>query len=430
MKKLFLIISLVIAVQGGKFLDSELLNSNAYPSLPLIKLDDYVNSSSAMCLDGSPAAYYLRTVEGSSGWILYFEGGGWCYNIEDCLQRSKSDLGSSRNYASSIEDDFGGLLSRDPSTNIFHDFNLVYMKYCDGNSFSGNLDSPLVVNGTSLYFRGNSVREAVLDHLLKTTNIANATKIVQTGCSAGGLAAFLHADSHAEWINKNLPSVVSFVNIPISGFFINEANALNQRVYSEQIKTIFTLSNATAGLNRNCVEFLPKDDAWKCNFAEFSFSFSKVRTFVLMSQVDAWATACIFASEPISPGSNQNGNCSAVPGFQTCGWNLKTCPSGEGFAGVVDFQQKFRDRIQSNAGVTRDGNGGYFSSCFTHCEGQNQNAWTKWRINGVAMNEAVANWYKSSVGDSAKIHTYTDCVISENMPHLCNDSCNNYVMFE
>ena len=40
------------------------------------------------------------------------------------------------------------------------------MPYCDGNSFSGNRDDAVVVNGKPLYFRGRRVMDAVLESLL------------------------------------------------------------------------------------------------------------------------------------------------------------------------------------------------------------------------------------------------------------------------
>jgi hypothetical protein len=40
----------------------------------LVKL----NSSTALCLDGSPGAYYISRDGDPSKILLYFAGGGWC----------------------------------------------------------------------------------------------------------------------------------------------------------------------------------------------------------------------------------------------------------------------------------------------------------------------------------------------------------------
>ena len=123
-----------------------------YPPMNLVKLTEYVG---AQCLDGTPGAYYLRTVPGSTDWMFYFEGGGWCYSEVDCLGRSHGGLGSSKAYPATQSDNLGGLLSPNATINYFSNYNLVYMKYCDGNSFSGDRDAPVPVNGSLLYFRGS-----------------------------------------------------------------------------------------------------------------------------------------------------------------------------------------------------------------------------------------------------------------------------------
>lgn len=58
----------------------------------------------ALCLDGTPGVYFLSKGKSPTKFILYFEGGGWCGShdlastTESCYQRSKGDLGSSKNY--------------------------------------------------------------------------------------------------------------------------------------------------------------------------------------------------------------------------------------------------------------------------------------------------------------------------------------------
>lgn len=68
--------------------------------------------------------------------IIHLEGGGVCVDEEDCLGRSKTDLGSSRNWNQMA--DFGGFLSDIELFNKkFYDWNIVYVKYCDGGLYSG-----------------------------------------------------------------------------------------------------------------------------------------------------------------------------------------------------------------------------------------------------------------------------------------------------
>ena len=81
----------------------------------------------------------MRSGEGSSNkWILHLEGGGWCSTVEACVERSATFLGSSKSWLPSYE--FDGFLSDNAQSNPdFYDWNMVYIMYCDGASFSGNV---------------------------------------------------------------------------------------------------------------------------------------------------------------------------------------------------------------------------------------------------------------------------------------------------
>ena len=66
------------------------------------------------------------------------EGGGWCYDEGACLDRSKSSLGSSKSWPATAS--FSGFLSDNQDTNPdFYNWNLAFINYCDGASFTGNV---------------------------------------------------------------------------------------------------------------------------------------------------------------------------------------------------------------------------------------------------------------------------------------------------
>jgi hypothetical protein len=66
-------------------------------------------------------------------------GGGWCKGgIEDCYNRSFTPHGTTKLWPDTHPLD--GFLSDDPTVNPdFHDWNMVYVIYCDGGSFAGNV---------------------------------------------------------------------------------------------------------------------------------------------------------------------------------------------------------------------------------------------------------------------------------------------------
>ena len=75
-----------------------------------------LTNSSARCLDGSRAAFYLqRGAPGNTTVVFFLEGGGLCSHLEDCMARTKSDLGSSKNFAQTIE--LPSFQSSDPVAN-------------------------------------------------------------------------------------------------------------------------------------------------------------------------------------------------------------------------------------------------------------------------------------------------------------------------
>lgn len=83
----------------------------------------------------------VNSVAGSSQpkkWIIHLEGGGWCADIENCVERSKQILGSSKAWPEYIT--LSGFLSDDCLVNPdFCGWSMVFVGYCDGASFAGNV---------------------------------------------------------------------------------------------------------------------------------------------------------------------------------------------------------------------------------------------------------------------------------------------------
>ena len=232
----------------------------------LYKLDPS-NSFQAFALDGSPAAFYFH--EGSSdNWAIYFQGGGWCYSLADCAGRSRTTLGSST--ALPPTGSMGGLLSSDCSVSPLCNYNIVWLAYLDGNSFSGTVDGPTNYTDpagktTPLWFRGRANIDAVLDAVSRNVMgssrlLKNAVNVVETGCSAGGLATYLHAD----YIEAAVPRTGAFYSLPISGYFLDYPSMDNGTyVYTNQIQTIHALSKAST--NSDCEAFYAASgETWKC----------------------------------------------------------------------------------------------------------------------------------------------------------------------
>jgi O-palmitoleoyl-L-serine hydrolase len=246
----------------------------AHPGDPATLVGYKLTDTSAVCLDGTPGMYYYRPGENHRKWFIYHQGGGWCDSLDDCLSRSQTDLGSSKNYPANFSqnDEF---FSLDPEDNpLIHDWNMVYFMYCDGNSFSGSNSSTTQHGNATLHFRGKHILDAGLAQL---PSLKHATDVVISGCSAGGLATFLHCDHYAE----KLPHA-KVVCVPQSGLFPD-----GPPNYHAGMTWAFHQQNAS--VNQDCLQSqVPQSN---CNFAQYVMKYIRTPIFPLQSTYDTWQTA-------------------------------------------------------------------------------------------------------------------------------------------
>lgn len=393
------------------------LNERVEGSMKLVKLEEAAKREGAVCLDGSPAAYYIEKAtlsENADKWVLYFQSGGWCYKPEDCLERSRTNLGSSRDLAATISPT--GILSGSAKENPdFCTWNRVVLTYCDGASFSGDAAAPAVVNGTALYYRGHRNLLAVVADLRARHGLGKATQVLLTGASAGGLAALLHADE----VRALLPGTLRrYKAAAMSGVFLAHANLRGEPVYAAQMARVFAMQNASAGVAPRCLAAHTPSDAHACLFAAEALGYVESPVFVMNSVYDKWCLRCILAAAPVDAGSAQNGNCSAIPGWRAC-INDAACTPEQ--LALLDraWGDDFRAAVAAQPAFRRAGNGLYAYSCIDH-GAEILGKWNKITINGVSIREALTKWFFSE-GEPAEDHTYTDCTL--NGKYQCNPSC-------
>lgn len=107
----------------------------------------------AVCNDGSSAGYYWRAAlpKALPVWLVFLEGGGWCYSQETCAKRSQ-DLTSSTGYPEQTDEE-GIFNSSDPR---LRDANLAFVKYCTSDAHTGAAPGPLF--DSAPVFKGGMVR--------------------------------------------------------------------------------------------------------------------------------------------------------------------------------------------------------------------------------------------------------------------------------
>merc|ERR1712137_1099627 len=142
------------------------------------------------------------------------------------------------------------------------------------------------VSGTILHYRGRAILDAEIKSLLFDRGMNKATDVIVSGCSAGGLATFLHCDHWANAI-KTAKSDAKVACMPDSGFFLDEDRAPR---YGSNMRNVYKFQHSSpAGLNAACVAS-HKSDPEKCILAQWASEHIKTPTFPLQSVYDAWQT--------------------------------------------------------------------------------------------------------------------------------------------
>ncbi len=172
----------------------------------------------ARCSDGTPAVFYVREGTEPDKWMIHLEGGGGCMTEEECRVRWCGEEFYDASLMSSDWDADGvpdmpdhvttfGIASAIPA-NQFSTWTQVYVPYCSSDGWLGR-ESDVDLGGVSSFevdARGHTIVRAVRNMLREVNptwttvgsypvpNLDDATEIVFTGTSAGGLGAVQNAD--------------------------------------------------------------------------------------------------------------------------------------------------------------------------------------------------------------------------------------------
>eukprot|EP00052_Salpingoeca_macrocollata_P021749 m.187067 g.187067 ORF g.187067 m.187067 type:complete len:401 (-) comp21615_c0_seq2:1536-2738(-) len=345
-------------------------------------LKDEAQSDGAVCLDGTPSAYYFKqgTGSGANKWYIHHQGGGWCESLDSCYERAHTDLGSSAKYPanSSLS---GGYFDSDPAVNPqMYNWNMIFMRYCDGNSFSGNNASTTEYKGMTLHWRGKHILDAMINSVLTARGAAHATDIVVSGCSAGGLATYLHCDYWAEKIAAASNGNAKVRCMPDSGFFLDYEG---KPQYHSGMIWAFNQQNSTSGVNQACIQaHTPTHDTELCMFAEHTAPHIKTPMFPLQAAYDSWQI-------PNDLGVTS----SDTTEINTWGKNLTNL-------------------VMANL-LKQPQHGIFLDSCYHHC-----GEWGNIRIDGLVQATAFQEWYdKGSEGLANK------GFFNQNKAYPCAECC-------
>ncbi|KAL2550480.1 Pectin acetylesterase 9 [Forsythia ovata] len=357
------------------------------------------SSLGAYCLDGSLPAYHLDRGfgAGARNWLLQFEGGGWCNDIKSCLDRAQTRRGSTR-YMSKVEV-FSGILSNNASLNPdFYNWNRVKLRYCDGASFAGDAKFD---NGTSLlYFRGQRIWQAILLDLLPK-GLGQAKKALLSGCSAGGLATFLHCDNFTSYLPKN----ASVKCLSDAGFFLDERDIGLNHTMRYFYKDLVSLQGVEQNLNKNCTSsnLYPT----QCFFPQYALPYIRTPFFILNSAYDVYQ----FHHALVPPAADPHGH------WYHCKLNPAVCNAVQIYT-LQGFRKYMLQTLRFFLISSRRG-GMFINSCFAHCQSELQDTWfapDSPRVNNKTIAQAVGDWYFGR-----NISKEIDCA------YPCDNTCHNLI---
>ncbi|XP_048566591.1 pectin acetylesterase 5-like isoform X1 [Triticum urartu] len=374
--------------------------SGAAPLEPVaVSLLAGAQEKGAVCLDGTPPGYHLQrgSGDGSGSWLLHLEGGGWCSTLKDCSGRRMSVLGSS-NFMKPLQFAGHGIFDSDEIYNPdFYNWNKVYVRYCDGASFAGDAEGQ-AQDGTTVYFRGLRIYEAVIGELMEK-GLANATQVLFTGCSAGGLATILHCDD----FSARFPQQVSVKCFADAGFFLDVRKDISgERSFWSFYNRVVQLQNVRQVLHKDC---LANKDPTECFFPTELIKSIRTPMFILNSAYDSWQIQNVLLPSSSSPEKS----------WLSCKDNIGNCNSTQ-----IKVLDEIRNTMINDLKVINDKAewGMFIDSCFTHCQTLFRISWsspTSPRLGNKNIAKVVGDWY---FGRSQGVKEI-DC------EYPCNPTCNS-----
>jgi len=410
----------------------------------LVKMTQKASSMGAKCLDGTPGAFYILKsppkYESKREWMIHLQGGGWCYDEPTCYNRS-AFLGGSSILAlpnrTGVELGLDGMMSDNCTVNpTFCNVNLVMAWYCDGASFAGNREEPVVYTDPkgvkhNLLFRGRRILEAVVDTLVEEYDLGKAKRVLLGGDSAGGMAAYLHANfvqaklvAAREKLKRcPISHPLDFRVIPNSGFFLYHGNVEMKQVWQAQMYYLYYMANMTISDN-SCLDAFPDYQLQHmCLFPQNVYPFIRAPIFVLNSALDMYQVANFLSAEPITGFPNWESseisfwtqpnpyNASAAPGWEECSGglvNISLC-SQENILAMNKYMDSFEKTIAASSTFRKKGNGAFIYGCYNHDAEMVSLDWGLYAVDGVVMRDAVAAWWEASpLSGSAWEHTYVE----------------------
>jgi len=242
-------------------------------------------------------------------------------------------------------------------------------------SYSGARTDAITVGSSSIYYRGRYILDGVYAELFKL-GMVGADTVVVAGCSAGGLAVYLHLDYVAAKIAAVSPAT-RVLGAPGAGFFLGEQKPYSGSGYLATYQWVFNAHNVSAlvdgrsSTNDACLaQRTPTNDTWRCFIAPDLLPYIATPLFVSNSLSDAWQAGNIMG---LGCSPNKAGACSDAQ-----------------MAYLTTFRASMLAQL---APVLAPGSkhGGFLQGCFVHVV-EDVGGWSYVKIGGQTQAQAFSAW--------------------------------------
>lgn len=144
------------------------------------------------CARGTPYRFFVRNTGQTDKLMIYFQGGGACWNALTCREGGSYDPEVS--YWSAEVGGYGGIFNVRNASNPLRDYAVVFIPYCTADVHLG--DATVRYLGNRIQHRGAVNAQAALDWAFE--NFSAPTDVFVTGSSAGAYGAIYFTADIAE----------------------------------------------------------------------------------------------------------------------------------------------------------------------------------------------------------------------------------------
>lgn len=267
----------------------------------------------------------------------------------------------------------------------FTSFTIAYIKYCTGDSWTADNATVAVVNGSSVYFRGRRLLDALLDDLMPR-GLSSSPQVLVAGCSAGGLSAYTHVD----YIASRVPPPAVVLGLADAMFALERTAwpGPNTTTYVVQMFE-FVASNwnpSGAPVNAPCLAHFGASGRVHCLWGATAARFVATPMMVVNSKYDTWQEKSILGLDT-----------TACPATVSREGVITLCTPAH--ADMAAFWVAYGDALTAALAALPPRFGAFITNCPAHCE--TGNGWGNPSTGAVAtLGQAVAAWYPEAVAHS------------------------------